>query len=147
MFTSCIVKHGCLFVRRMIKLGKQIKHLHYRIKRIEFHHDVDQWLQYLPTWKVLSVPINVGICGPTKYSLFHFRCLVFKGTIMYSLMAVIQPWLDSVKESGSLRDTVRIGKNSLICSSNWCELYAVVTAAATYGSQCHRQTHHLPLQQ
>ena len=53
--TKCIPA-GRVFLRRFLDLAHSVVHLHHRVKlSVNFHDDVDWWLEYLPTWN--------GSCG------------------------------------------------------------------------------------
>ena len=55
-FLCKIVRHGCIFLRRLIALSTTVTHLHHRLYlNANARADIQWWHQFLPSWKETSI--------------------------------------------------------------------------------------------
>ena len=120
-FISKVVRSSRTFVRRMIELSKRVRFLHYKIKLNDgFKCDLNWWLHYLPQWNGVTLfydemwTSNIDLHLFTDASNRAIGCY-FQGSWLY---------LEFV---GSLFYAANM-------SINWRELFAIIMAAATWGS-------------
>ena len=121
IFISRVVKAGRTFVRRMLDQAKEIAHLHYKVKLSHaFKQDVVWWLHYLPTWNGKSMFYDEVWTSSVDLHLYTDASdLAVSGYFQGSWFVI--PF------TGRLSD---LKAHSI----NWRELYAIVAAAATFGS-------------
>ena len=120
-FVSRVVRPGRTFIRRMISLASKLPHLHYRVQLThDFQMDVDWWLHYLPQWNGVSLfPQNHWESNIDLHLYTDSSDIAAAG--FFSGAWFVVPFLYEFQE---LKET----------SINWRELFAVVVAAATFGS-------------
>lgn len=121
-FVSRVVRPGRTFVRRMISIASSVPHLHHKVHLSDgFHKDVEWWLQFLPQWNGVSMFYQDD--WESNIDLHIYTDSSDKAAAGY----VNGKWfvVPFVHEFAILKDL----------SINWRELFAVVVAAATFGSQ------------
>ena len=121
-FVSRVVRPGRTFVRRMISLASKAPHLHHKVRLTkDFQQDVEWWLCYLPQWNGISLfPRNHWESNIELHLFTDSSDIAAAGYHNGSWFVV--PFIYEFRE---LKDM----------SINWRELFAVVVAAATFGSQ------------
>ncbi|XP_077997369.1 uncharacterized protein LOC144450599 [Glandiceps talaboti] len=122
-FITCVCRPGRTFLRRLIDTSKKLKHLHHKIRLTKaFKLDLQWWLDYLPTWNGVSMfydsywTNNVDLHLYTDASDIGYGCVYGKQTL-----------------NGKFTDEIP-GYTPKTHSINWRELYAIVRAADTWGS-------------
>ena len=120
IFVSRVVRAGRTFVGRIIELSKSMKHIHHHTRlSVECRKDLAWWLKFLPIWNGVSIfyeehwENNIDLHLWTDASNIGFGAY-FQGA-----------WV-AQKYSG--RFTAFL-ENHI----NWREMYALVSAAATWG--------------
>ena len=121
-FVSRVVRPGRTFLRRMISLAKQVAHLHHRVRlSVEFQQDVQWWMSFLPSFNGVSFFYEDMWQSNADLHIYTDSSDIAAAGY-YSGAWFVVPFAGSF---APLRDM----------SINWRELFAVVTAAATFGSQ------------
>ena len=115
-FVCRVVQSGRTFLRRMIDLAKKAKQLHHRVRLTQaFHADITWWLEYLPGWNGVSAFYDDDWTPNADMELY---------TDASDLAA-----------AGYFKKSWFVVPANTTRSINWRELYAIVVAAATFGSQ------------
>ena len=120
-FISRVVVAGRTFVRRMINLSKSVKYLHYTINlNTSFRDDIVWWLAFLPSWNGISAFRDDEWIADDHLELYTDSSDIAIGAVFRQYWLCI-PFLTE----GSLK----------AMSITWRELYAIVKAIATWGSE------------
>ena len=121
-FVSRVVRPGRTFVRRMIVQAKQVQHLHHKVElTADFQKDIAWWLAFLPTYNGVSFFYKDAWQSNIDLHIFTDSSNIAAAGYFSGLWFVV-PFSGPF---APLRDM----------SINWRELFAIVTAAATFGSQ------------
>lgn len=119
-FVARVVRAGRIFTRRLIELSKKPKFLHHRVRlNKDARADIKWWQQYLPLWNGVSYFYDEHWINSHQLNLWTDASDWGIGSMLGTQWFSIK--LNSVK-----------WKNRPIA---WRELYAVVTAAATWCEQ------------
>ena len=121
-FVSRVVRPGRTFTRRMISLASKIPHLHHQVHLTkDFKLDVQWWLHYLPQWNGVSFfPQSHWESSIDLHLYTDSSDLAAAGYLAGAWFVV--PFVHEFAELKHL-------------SINWRELFAIVVAADTFGSQ------------
>ena len=117
VFVSKVVLSGRSFVRRLIEVSKKVANLNHSVRlNKEFQADISWWLAFLPQWNGISLLYDRDWTASVDIELYTDASNV--------AMAGYYRGAWFVELVGERQESI-----------NWREMYAVVQAAATWGSQ------------
>eukprot|EP00732_Lithocolla_globosa_P002613 Lithocolla_globosa_v1_NODE_1767_length_2351_cov_75.861559.p1 type:complete len:386 gc:universal NODE_1767_length_2351_cov_75.861559:2134-977(-) len=123
-FAAKAVKHGRTFLRRMINLSTVVKAPHHLIYlNNAFRKDLNWWRLFLQRWNGISLLNSLGLHSEADSEVFvdAAKTVGFGG--FWNNFWFQQKWSDTI-----------VPDSSLLSDINWLELYALVAAAATWGT-------------
>ena len=118
-FVCKVVRPGRIFLRRLINLSTSVEKLHHHINlNLQTLADIKWWHTFLPTWNKTSII-------PDHYETLSSDIHLFTDASNIGLGAVYgKAWLQS-----------RWSERFSLLSIDFKELFAIVAAASTWGSQ------------
>ena len=119
-FAAKVIPAGRIFLRRLIDLSTSVPKLHHRIKlNASARADIQWWLDFLPSWNGVGLMLQSAWEDAADLNL----CTDAAGTLGFG--AYFQgAWIMGIWSPSQLERSIQ-----------WKELFAIVAAAATWGSK------------